>query len=109
MPRSNRSARAAVTRPVLALFLLGQWLFLLAFASSEKLHHAICDGKQPTHDCAFATVAKSQLLSMAEPVQAPLPQRLADTRSIHRAFTLPSTEDFRLTPSRGPPVDILPT
>src|SRR4030095_6558196 len=111
MPRSRKTARiAAVTRPVLALLLLGQWLLLLAFASSERLHHSICDrAKQPTHDCAFAAVAKSQLLSLADTVQLALPRRVTSAGAIQRDLPLHSSEDFRLTPSRGPPGDILPT
>lgn len=111
MPRSGQPKRVtAATRPVLALLLLGQWLLLLAFASSEKLHHSICDrAKQPTHDCAFAAVAKSQLLSLGETVQAPLPRPVTIASLIQRHLILHSSEDFRLAPNRGPPVDILPT
>ena|SRR5690348_4851331 len=96
-------------RPVLAIFLLGQWVLLLAFSSSEKLHHSVCDrAKQPTHDCAFATIAKSQLTSLVDVVQVPLPKLLPATTSSPRENVFRPTADFRLTPNRGPPSEILP-
>src|SRR6186713_830859 len=51
MPPSSKPTRVAeVTRPLVAAVLLGQWLLLLAFSSSEKLHHSLCDqSQQPAH------------------------------------------------------------
>jgi hypothetical protein len=107
MPPSSKSTRVAeVTRPLLAVVLLGQWLLLLAFSSSEKLHHSICDqSKQPAHDCVFASIAKSQLLLPLDTVQAPLARKVEINPSIQRNLPLRSCEDFRLPPNRGPPSD----
>jgi len=111
MPSSSKPTRVAeVTRPLLAVVLLGQWLLLLAFSSSEKLHHSICDqSKQPTHDCVFASVAKSQLFSPLDTVQAPVPCNVEFNASIQSNPTCFSTEDFRLPPNRGPPSDLSST
>jgi len=111
MPPTSKPTRVAeVTRPLLAVVLLGQWLLLLAFSSSEKLHHSICDqSQQPAHDCVFALVAKSQLLSPLDTVDAPLPRHVEIHTSIQSDLPVRSSEDFRLTPNRGPPSDVSST
>ncbi len=111
MPATSKPPRAALaTRPALALLLLGHWLLLLAFSTSEKLHHSVCDrSQQPTHDCAFAAVAKSQLSTPLEPIQVPLPRHFEIDSPLQRQLSLPSIENLRWQADRGPPVNSLPT
>jgi hypothetical protein len=111
MPPSSKPTRVAeVTRPLVAAVLLGQWLLLLAFSSSEKLHHSLCDqSQQPAHDCVFASVAKSQLFSPLDTVHAPLPRHIEIHTSIQSDLPVCSSKDFRLTPIRGPPSDVSST
>ena len=111
MAAFRKSTRVAtVTRPFIALMLLGQWLLLLAFSTSDRLHHSICDrAQQPSHDCAFASVAKGQLSAFAETVRVPLPRNLEIDLPIQRPLSLRPIEDIRLAPDRGPPENAFPT
>ena len=108
---SGQSTRREITvRSLVAAVMLTQWVLLLAFSTSERLHQAVCDGsQQPSHDCALTSVAKGQLWSSLDFVGAPVPRPLefffepVDCSEFH------PLEDLRLMPDRGPPAPLLPT
>lgn len=89
--------------------MLAQWFLLLAFSTSERLHRAVCDGsQQPSHDCALASVAKSQVWTAAETSSAPGPRSLEVVRLVETRHFVRSAEDLRLDSDRGPPATLLP-
>jgi hypothetical protein len=93
-----------------AAAMLTQWLLFLAFALSDRLHHAVCDDSdQPTHDCALVSIAKGHLslsAAVAEPVAPAFRElRLFPLLPDH----LPVPIEGRVLADRGPPRFLLPT
>jgi hypothetical protein len=92
-----------------ASLLLGQWILLLAFSSSERLHHAVCDGaRQPSHDCVLTAVAKGQFSAPVETVSAPVAEPVLIFLLLPEPVPAGSFRDLRLSPGRAPPVRLSP-
>ena len=96
--------RAATIHRVMAGLMLAQWLALVAFATSERLHHTVCDeSQQSSHDCALVSLARGQLWTAFEIVAAPaVPSRAIDDEAFRSTVSF-SSIDLRLMPGRGPP------
>jgi hypothetical protein len=111
VPAFCRANRRAATLPrVVAAVMLTQWIFLLAFSTSERLHQCFCDGsQQPNHDCALVSVAKGQLLSNWDIIRPLIPWRGENFHTTVQVERFVASTDYWLMPDRGPPSLPIPT
>ncbi len=84
--------------------MLVQWLALLTFASSERLHRAVCDDSQHrTHDCALVSLARGQLWVDVGVASTPVPPILGLPLRPTPAGEEFHSADISIRPGRGPP------
>jgi len=101
----NAHRQRGIGRILVVALMLVLWLGTAALAASPQLHHYLHkDSKSPTHECLVTLLSKSQLLAGGAGcfVLALIPiffGRLPTAQSFQFL-----TIDYRLSPSRAPPV-----
>jgi hypothetical protein len=85
---------------VLLVFLL----FLLSLASAPRLHQELhSDADSPNHHCVVTLFANGQVDVASVEVPLPVPQSVG-VPIVHAPVFLFASKDYRLSPSRGPPL-----
>jgi hypothetical protein len=90
---------------IAAGFMLLLCVGLLALAASPELHHRLHkDAQSASHACVITQLEQQGLLSGIALVTAPLPDLVPSASFPNPELFVPSTRDYRLSPSRAPPV-----
>jgi len=81
------------------------WIGILTVAALPDLHHRLHkDAQNASHTCAITHVQEEGLLSGLAFLMAPVPELVPVAPFSHSEVVVPSTRDYRLSPSRAPPV-----
>ena len=80
------------------------WLVTVLVSLSPRLHHLLHDDSQSAgHECLITLLTKSHLLSSPSPVVLVVASRMCIELPPIAALIVPSSADYRLSPSRAPP------
>ena len=88
----------------LVCLMMGLWVSLIGFSSSEQLHRCLHpDSGELNHDCLVTSIAKSQSLFLVPRANCPVPEFFEVGRASARRVDGEGLLDLRLDPSRAPP------
>jgi len=81
------------------------WIGTFLLGSSPELHRLLhSDANSPNHHCVVTQVREHSFLSGISIVAAPAPPAFTLSSIRGSEFQIVSSSDYRLSPSRAPPV-----
>jgi len=87
------------------LLLLSLWLGMWALGAFPELHRLLhSDAQSPGHNCLVTQLQHHSVLPVVAVTAAPAPQAAWNVLDRHPDFLASASFDYRLSPSRAPPV-----